>query len=320
MDRFGKDTVTSFFVRYSTSIWSYLFPCFPSASIDGTARKIFGKSMRDLWFEWQRELTVSSITFRSPSHVLTDHGWWLRCPVVRKGEIYYQRSFPVKPAASTTYWQHQLLRLDPVSGQSRLLFRSSAPFTGPMRIREGKLYYALQELESGYDNHLYNRLGFTSELHCMDLLTQSSQRLFKESFRTFEVLADGVILTARDRQDNFGSEIRIHDPISGTSELLLVTDLLVSDIVADSRSIFVSARRNWDNAQIYRVDIRGWTGAGQSLLDLNTLDIRTEMLHDTPYQEAELCLFEDGLFYSGTYGSMRTIYQYEFDTGRSFDL
>ena len=332
VDKFGREQVARFFIHYSTSILSYLSPALPAAGLDRSARKVFGESIRNLWLEWQDQLKRTSVSFKRPEAALTHHGWWLHSPEFSDGELYYQRSFPVKPAPFSSSWQHQLLHLDPKSGRSRVLLRSSAPFTGPMRVRSGILYYALQEIEGGYDNHYYNRFGLTSVLYSRELDAEPRggrpggshpdsrhvRRLFKEPFRSFEVLADGAILTAVDRQDAFGSVIRLHDPAEGANKVLLVTDLLVSDIVADARNVFVVARADWSNARIYRVLLAGWTGTGESLSGLDPADIRLESLHDTPFQEAELCLAEGRLFYSATYGAKRTLYEHEIDTGVVF--
>jgi hypothetical protein len=278
------------------------------------------------------ELMRTSVSFKRPEEVLTDHGWWVRSPVFGNGGLYYQRSFPVKPAPFSTRWRHQLLHLDPGGGTIRILLRSTAPFTGPMRIRSDKLYYALQELEGGYDNHYYNRRGLTSVLYSRSLANgparrvedgrsagaRGSRRLFKEPFRTFEVLPDGTILTAVDRGEEFGSEIRLHDPEGGPPETLLVTDLLVSDMVADAENLFVAARADWENTRIYRISIPGWNGRGEALSRLNPAKVRLEPLHETPYQEAELCLARDRLFYSATYGAKRTVYEYELGSSRVY--
>ncbi|UCF96484.1 MAG: hypothetical protein JSV89_15060 [Spirochaetaceae bacterium] len=315
--KYGRQPVSRFFVHYGASILSYLSPALPAVGLDRSARKVFGESIRSLWLEWQLEVMKKGVSFKRPEGALTEHGWWLNSPVVWKGGVYYQHSFPVKPAPFSTTWHHQLLRLDPESGRQRIMMRSAAPFSGPMRIRFDKLYYGLLEIEGGYDNHFFDRFGFTTVLYSRDLGSGpgSARRLFKESFRTFEVLADGSILTARDREDTFGSEIWLHDPERGTSSPLLATDVLVSDMVADSRAFFVAARADWHNTQIFRILIPGWSGEGRSLSGVNPADIRLEKLHDTPYQESELCLAEGRLFYSATYGARRTLYEYEIDTG-----
>ncbi len=336
---FGRERVSDFFVHYSASILSYFSPAIPAVGLDRSAREVFGESIRSLWKQWRLELMRSSLSFKEPAAAITDHGWWIHSPVFSRGQLYYQRSFPLKPSAFSTTWRHQLLHLDPVSGRSRVLLSSPSSFSGPMRVRSGKLYYALRELDSGYDNHIYDRYGFTSVLYGWDLDAEPQSRpaarrgaitrereprsaairharpLFREPFRTFEVLADGAILTAVDREDAFGSVIRLHDPADGTSAAVLVTDLLISDIVADTGNLFIVARADWSNAQVYRVSITGWTGRGESLAGLDPAAIRLEQLHDTPYGEAELCLAGDRLFYSATYGARRTLYEYEIDTG-----
>jgi hypothetical protein len=326
--RFGRERVSDFFVHYGASILSYLSPALPAAGLDRSARRVFGESIRSLWLDWPLELVRTSISFKRPDGALTDHGWWLRSPVFGEGGLYYQRTFPVKASPFSRSWHHQLLQLDAKSGRTRVLLRSSAPFTGPMRVRSGKLYYGLQELEGGHENHINNRLGYTSVLYSRALVEgqedrrgdgkpaggRRSRRLFTEPFRSFEVLADGSVLTAVDRQDAFGSVIRLHDR-GGTSEALLVTDLLVSDIVADDRNLFVAARADWENTRIFRVSVPGWGGSGESLAGVNPAEICLEALQDTPFQEAELCLAEGRLFYSATYGAKRTLYEYEVDTG-----
>ncbi|MBN2551944.1 MAG: hypothetical protein JXB06_04215, partial [Spirochaetales bacterium] len=309
--RFAPDQVSRFFVHYGASLLSYLSPLLPAAGLDRSAREVFGCTIRDLWLEWQLESKRQSVSFSHPGPAVTDQGWWLGSPVCWNGGVYYQRTFPQKPAAFSTVWQHQLMRFDPDGGTSLVLLRSPAPFTGPMRIRSGTLYYALQEMEGGYDNHLYDGFGTTSELYSLDLETGAGGRLFTEPFRSFEVLEDGAILTAEDRRDEFGSVIRLHDPQRGTSEVLLVTQLLISDIVADSRNIFVAAQADWENTRIYRVDLPGWSGRGASLSEADPALMRLEPLHDTPFQEAGLCLAAERLYYSATYGSRRTVYAYD---------
>jgi hypothetical protein len=311
----GKEQVARFFMHFSASVLSYLSPALPAVGIDRSARRVFGESIRRLWLEWQLEVMKLSVSFKRPVKALTDDGWWLDSPVVWKGKVYYQRSFPVKPAPFSTTWKHQLVQFDPDSGGSRVLFRSSSPFTGPMRVRSGTLYYAVQEIEGGYDNYLYDRFGFTSVLYSRDLEGRRSRKLMKEPFRTFEILEDGTILTARDRRDAFGSELWLHDPTTGESEPVLAIDLLVSDIAAKSENLFISARADWDNFQLYRVDLPGWSGGGQSLSRVILEDIRMVKLHDTPFQEAELYAAEDRVFYSASYQGKRTLYEYELETG-----
>jgi hypothetical protein len=313
--KYGREQVTLFFMHFSASVLSYLSPALPAVGIDRSARRVFGESIRRLWLEWQLEAVKTSVSFKRPGKALTDDGWWLDSPVVWKGRVYYQRSFPVKSAPYSTTWKHQLVQLDPDSGTSLVLFRSSAPFTGPMRVRSGVLYYAVQEIEGGYDNHVYDRFGFTSVLYSRDLESRRSRKLVKEAFRTFEILEDGTILTVRDRRDAFGSEIWMHDPTRGSSELILQTDLLVSDIAAKPEILFVGAREDWDNFQLYRVDLPGWSGGGRSLSRVILEDFPLLQLHDTPFQEAELCFAEDRIFYSATYNGKRTLYEYELETG-----
>jgi len=314
LHKYGRQQLARFFRHFSASILSYLSPALPAAGLDRSARAVFGESIRSLWMEWQVELMAGSVSFTPAEPALTRHGWWLDSPVVWSGGIIYQRSFPVKPSVFSTRWHHQIVHLEPQSGRTRVLHRSSAAYTGPMRIRSGKLFYALQEIEEGYDNHLLDRFGITSVLYSRDLETGRTRKLLMDPFRTFEVLSDNTILLAGDRRAGFGSEIRLYDPLSGESRRLLESDTRIFDIAADSDGLFVAARRDWENIRIYRAEISGWNGSGWELLDADLAGIRLEPLHDTPYQEAELCLAGDRLFYSATYGAGRTLYEYDLES------
>jgi hypothetical protein len=318
-ERYGKQKVARFFVHYGSSILSYLSPLLPAAGLDRSSRKVFGEPIRDLWLQWQRELMRSSVSFSRPEKAVTRHGWWLRAPLLDRENLFYQRRFPVKHGPFSTSWQYQLMRMDTKSGGTRVLYRSSAPFGAQMRLHAGRLYYALQELEQGYDNYYYDGYGFTTVLYSAELTEEGKlrkrRRLFQAPLRAFHVLSDGMILAAVDRKDSHGSQLRLYGAEGRSSEILLSSDLLISDIAADAEHLFVVAQAEWETARIYEVSLPGWTGAGASLSDLDAAALRFQPLHDTPFQEAELCLGEGGLFYSATYDARRTVYRYDLRSG-----
>ncbi len=307
--KYGEEQLARFFMHYGASILSYLSPVLPAAGLDRSARKVFGQSIRSLWLEWQLEAMKQNISFTPSEEPLTRDGWWLDNPVAWEGAVYYQRSYPRKAAAFSTEWRQEIVRFDPDSGKQKVLVRSTAPFSGPLRIRAGRLYYAVQDLERGHRNRVYKGFGVTVVLYSRDLAGSRSRRILREALRSFEVLEDGTILVIKDRSEAFGSEIWLHEPAAGSSTQLLVSDYLVAEITADGPDMYVSARRDWNNFQLYRVELPGWRGAGSSLAGV--ADVHLKKLTGTSFQEGEICLAGGRLFYSANYGGRRSLYEYD---------
>lgn len=73
--------------------------------------------------------------------------------------------------------------------------------------------------------------------------------------RDFEILKDSSIIYSKDKKDSFGSEIIKYDINSKEKKKLFDSEYLVDRIVSDGDRIIVSARKDWENFNIYVLDL-----------------------------------------------------------------
>ncbi|MBN1838254.1 MAG: hypothetical protein JW820_20515, partial [Spirochaetales bacterium] len=355
VDSYGEEALRKFLRGTSSSVLSYLSPLIPAVGLDRSARRAFGQSFRKLWEQWREAerleaLRLEAVGLAPPAAVLTSRPGWLEEPIARGGELFFRRSRPLDTRALETRWIYELLRLDPDSGREEALVRSPGPFTGPLAIRDGTLYYALLELDGGFANTELAGYGFTAQVWGLDLQTLKRRRLFRAPLRTFAVLADGDLLCSLDRTESFGSEIAVFRRGSGRLETLFETEYLVAEIASGPEGLFVSARRDGESFGVYRVHsggssggslwapgaaeltgaalsgaavpgptvaVAGPTAAGRSSAPLDPGRLSLEPLLGSSSTEGWLCLGGGRLYFAANPGGRHRIYAWELDSGRA---
>ena len=304
-ETYGEDKFARFFGSNGSSFFSYFSIAFPIVGIDRAAKKVYGKSFPALWNEW---LEYESKRFEETSQEgeqVTHHGWDIKDLLFCSGKLYYTRSYPVKVDVFRELWFYEIVERDTQRGREKTLVSTTSAFTLPMRIADGKLYYAVSEIKRGYPNTIYSTFGFNSAVHEKDLASGKDRLLFVDGVRAFDVLPDGDIIYSKDRPHEFGSEIYLYDRNKGDAELLLCSDYLVGEIAASRRRIVVSARRDWENFNIYSFD-----PAGKEF----------EPLFRTPYFAGRIALYGDTLFFTMNIDKIYRSYAYDFESGRLFKI
>jgi hypothetical protein len=257
-ETYGREALTRFIRQYGASPLSYLSPLLPLAGLDRTARAVFGKRFAALWQDWILWEGRRLGNRPAPGRPLSPPAWRLGNPVVCDGRLYSLRSLSTPAGPFEVRWRHELRVLDPLSGKERLLLRSASSFTQGLRMREGLLYYAVEELRSGLANVEMLSYGACSVIYAYDPQRGRSRRVLQYSLRAFEPLPGGDIVLSRDRTDGFGSEILLWkskpEPGQVNPRLLLRSDYLVREILVEGERVLVSARREGENFRIYRVD------------------------------------------------------------------
>jgi hypothetical protein len=256
-ETYGRESFSRFIQVHGASIASYLSPLLPLAGLDRTARVVFGKRIPALWRDWLDREAGRIQTEQSGVQRLGAPAWVLGTPVVHAGVLYSLRSFPTPAGPFELHWRYELRALDLSTGRERLLLRSASPFTAGLRLRDGRLYYAVEELRSGLANVEMLSYGSCSVIYAYDLANGCSRRVLKEALRAFEPLPGGDIVLSRDRKDGRGSEILLwrSRPVPGENpRLLLRSEYLVREILVEGGRILVSARREGENFRVYRVE------------------------------------------------------------------
>lgn len=338
---YGPEALPRFFGHFASSGWSYVSPLLPWAGIDRSARTVFGKGVRELWLAWQLDLIAR---YPPDGAAQPEGGWSVGAAATWRGAVYQQRQRPVKAAAFDARWTYELVRYDGAGAPEALgapgevLYRTTSPFHGPLRVREGKLYFAVQELRPGYANREFGSYGYEAVLYALDLESPRSRprRVLQEPFRSFEVLPGGAVLLSRDRADAFGSEIRVLTAWDRRSRPLAVSGLRVEELLHDgSRWLYLSARREGANPGLYRGALAAGalpgpgaepdappgpgtlTGPGaQSGSAAQALaELAVEQILDTPYAERDICLGGELLLFSANWNGSHGLYAWQAGDG-----
>jgi hypothetical protein len=256
-ETYGREALARFIRAYGASALSYLSPLLPLVGLDRTARAVFGKRFSVLWRDWLEQEAQRNRESETAEQPLSPPAWVLGTPVAHGGILYSFRSSPTPAGPFEQRWRHELRALDLSTGRERLLLRSASRFTAGLRLRDGRLYYAVEELRSGLANTEMLSYGACSVIYAYDLASGCSRRVLKEALRAFEPLPGGDIVLSRDREDGRGSEILLWKSRPGSGEpnprLLLRSEYLVREILVEDGRILVSARREGENFRVYRV-------------------------------------------------------------------
>jgi hypothetical protein len=296
-ETYGREALVRFIRAYGASALSYLSPLLPLAGLDRTARSVFGKRLAELWRDWLEREGERSGDCEAAEQPLSPPAWVLGIPVAHGGFLYSLRSSPTPSGPFEQRWRHELRALDLSTGRERLLLRSASRFTAGLRLRDGRLYYAVEELRSGLANTEMLSYGACSVIYAYELASGRSRRVLKEALRAFEPLPGGDIVLSRDREDGRGSEILLWKSRPGSGEpnprLLLRSEYLVREILIEDGRILVSARREGENFRVYRVQ------PGSFLLT---------PLVPGPYASGGMSLAGDRLLFVSNYNGRYAVY------------
>ncbi|MBA7692504.1 hypothetical protein ES703_101071 [subsurface metagenome] len=264
---------------------------------------MYGKSFRELWRDWQAYEGERFQDYRQEGERLTRHGWKVGNPLLQEGKLFFTRAYPVRVGPFRERRHHELIELDLCTGKESLKVTSPAPFTAPLRIREGRLFYTTLEVQSGFANVYYNRFGFTSVLHELDLEKGRSKKILTDRIRAYTVLSEGGILYAKDRSDSFGSDLYLLKKGGEAPELLSSSEYLVGDLLSDDSTLYLSARRDFRNFSLYTLDLQALV-SGRMAPGFMQL---TPLL-ETPYLEGSLALSGKKLFFSANYEGTYSVF------------
>lgn len=307
---YGQDKLARFFEANGSNIGS-LTP-FPTIGIDKSARKVFGKSFPELWREWQSYEEKRFQDFAIDGEQMTYNGRLISDLEQNNGKLYYQRRYPVKTGVFHNHYFNEIIEREPQAGTERVIVSTTAVFSLPLQFQNEFLYYTVSEPKAGYANATMNSFGNISLLHQLDRKTGKDRVILSDELRAytvldraFAVLNEGQVIFSKDRKGAFGSEIYAFSPASGKKSLLFTSDYLVDEMVSDSGKIWVAARRDWQNLNIYQLNLE--TGEFTPLIQ-------------SPYSQNRLSVQGAKLYFTSNYQRTYASYCYDFTTGEIYRL
>ncbi|MFA5033684.1 MAG: hypothetical protein WC614_11785 [bacterium] len=308
---YGEDKFAKFFNSYGSSLLSYASPILPSLGLDLTSKRIYGKSLTTLWNNWYEYEKEKSKNFSMEGEKLTNFGWYINYPVIYNNKLFYQKKYATKTAPFNEHWSNKIIEIDLNTGKEKTIISSVPPFSMPIRIHNGNLFYALNEIKKGYANSSYSTYGLYSIIYKKNISTGKTTTIIGDEIRAFDVLPDNNILYSKDIKGKFGSEIYLYNTRTKTKKLLFNTEFLVDEILApnrqttDSSRIFVSARKDWQNFNVYN-------------LNIETREF-TPLIH-TPYCQGSLSAYDNKLFFTSNYEKIYSIYCYDLSNKKTYRL
>ncbi len=296
---YGEEKLTQFFTVNGRQPGAILF--IPAIGIDRSARQVFGKTFRQLWQDWQQSESIHYKDFQYEGEQLTRRGWDITNLTLNQRKLYYQRIYPTKTGAFTTYHSYEIVERDLLTGSEKTIISTTSDFTSAFKVRNGKLYYATEDEKTGYANSKALSYGLYARLHQYDLATGKDRIVLNDEIRGFEVMPDGTILYSRQLKNGYGSELYQYTPADRKKKLLLSSPYLINEIVSDGRSIIVDAQRDWESGNIYRLNLEAK---------------EFEPLVQTPYTERWLSLSGNRLFFTANYQKVSSIYCYDLGSAK----
>ena len=301
---YGQEAVTRFLRGSAATALSYLTPLLPLAGLDRTARRVFGKRIPELWREWLAAgaAEASSRNQVSAEVAASEPAWWMGAPIPHEGQVFFLRSLPTPSAPFRQSWRHELRVLGPAG--ERTLARFASPFSADLKLREGRLYLAVRELERGLANVEGLGFGAGSVLYALDPASGRRVRVLRAPLRAYEVLPGGDVVFTRDRTADHGSEVLLWKSRSAAGEenprLLVASDYLVREILAREGRVYVSARRHGENFGLYAVDPESY---------------RLSPILPGPFSVGGLEFSGGGLRFAANYGGRFAVYACDPDGG-----
>lgn len=290
--RYGEKKFAEFFDTYG-SYFPFIGLIFPGLGIDGASRRIYGKSFPDLFTEWQLQEQKKYGDWKTEGKRVTRRGWQIDYLTKDKDKIYYFRQYPRKTGALETFWNKEIIALNIHSQKEKKIVSLTSSVSAPLIVKENNLYYTTYEVKKGYANVTNQGFGFVSSLHTRDLMTGKDRVLFCDNIRAFCVLDDGSILYSKDRAHEFGSELWVYK--NGKKEKIWATEYLIGELKANSNYIVVSARKDFENWDVYLVDLEA-----KKFTPIAT----------TPWIEYNIELQGDTVVFTANYDKMYSIYAY----------
>ncbi|MEO0096244.1 MAG: hypothetical protein ABIL66_10195 [candidate division WOR-3 bacterium] len=290
-DKYGANRCAKFFNVYGSYPWAPLSAIFPILGTDLAALKVYNKTYPALFSEWHRYLKNKTFEEDNDIQRLTLDGWYIYSLIEYQNKIYYVREKPIKASGFSHRVLVQLMEYDLKKKKEKVFATLDSWLTTKIRLYNNNLYFCSAEIKRAKNVYL-NGFGITSVLRRINLESKKSEVLLKDEIRTFCVLNDSAIIYVRNAKGEFGCEIWLYTPQE--RKKLLEIEYLINDIETNGKWIVVSAKGQFENTDLYILDIV--TGRFYPIIN-------------SPWNEGCLCFIdEDNLGFVGNYDGMHHAY------------
>ncbi len=290
-NKYGDDRFAHLFNTYGSYFWAPLSTFLPIFGPDLAALSTYRRTFPRLFSEWHNYLRKKSVAETYGGTRLTNEGWYIYSLVTYREKIYYVREKPIKIDGFSYKVLAQLMEYDLQNKKENVFTTIDSWLTTKMRLYNNNLYFCFAEMKRAKNVYL-NGFGITSVLKRINLVTKKFEILLKDDIRTFCVLSDSAIIYVKNTKAEFGSEIWLLT-LKGRRKLFEVK-YLINDIETNGKWIVVSAKRQFENTDLYIFDMEN--GSLKPVIS-------------TPWTEGNLCFIgEDMLGFIANYDGQHYTY------------
>ncbi len=301
-DTYGADKFPILYDFTGSSLFSYLNPIYSNLSLDEAYKKAFGKSLIELWREWQAFEISKPVSL--PRMPVTTDGWDKSNLTYHDNSLYYTAYKRAKTGPFSGFGSYSLVRVLGPGYGARLetIVSQDTDFPAGFKLQGSNLYYSRQEMKQGFGNNEYNGLGVVSQIWRKDLYSGSEEKLVTGPIRSFCISNDGSTLyLSEDDEFHDKSFLFLYDINTKQRTLLTRLDLLVNSLHYLDGRLILSGKAFLKNTDIY---------------ELRLSDFNLKPLVSTPYAENVVQVSNSQIIYESVYNTHKGCYSFELNTGR----
>lgn len=284
INKYGVNKVSEFIESYGASV--------PILYFNHDVESVFGKNLSDLWQDWVLFEENKSKSYVIDGIPMIHKGQWLTQFTYNEGKIYYVKNKTYNPAYGKKYFIARLIELDPETLLERTIFESDREFKAKIKRYKNKIYYSLNDLESGYNNVNQRGFGAVSSLYVFDLSSNQNQKIYKGLFRDFEVLDENNFLFIEDNPDLLTSSLMSFDKANKKKIQRESFEIFIGSINLFDDIIVFSAKDNKSNYNLYEYSAKS-----------KVLNI----IQKSPYIQATPFVSGDNIYFTSTYNGELSI-------------
>jgi hypothetical protein len=294
---YGEEKLKELYSDIGGDIFMYLSPLVPFFGMDRSYCRVFGKRTDELWADFLASEKMRLAGYKMEGERLTRRGWYMNSLAAGGGKLYYSSTTVEKTGCFSTWTNNRIVERDIKTGIEKEIILRTGQVSKAMKISGGKLYYAVDDIRTGYANSYNGSIGTYPVIYEHDLATGNEREILRAQLNAFCVY-NGSLVYSVNKTYTYGSDIYALDLKTGRTERKGEIPYVIYDfaVTQDGRGVYISAKKEEVNLSIYSFDI-----------DKSKL----EAVIDTPWSEDHPQIYGDKLFYSADYAKAVRLYCYD---------
>lgn len=295
--RFGQDSLSKFIYDYSKRTSAPASIIAPGYSLDVSAKRVFGKSFKELISDWQLAEQDEIGDFKIEGEKLTQSGWRKSMFRENDGNVYFTESYLHQGYPFLYRIGTEIKRFSSETGKFETLYKSDRDINLPIVVTNESIYFTHPDLKQGFENIELQGFGMTQTLYKLNKNTQQKRVMLSDNMTAFCVNKENILTYVTRSSNQFTSTMKQfrHTTVKNLAEL----PLFISEIIPLDSDFYVIGKTQFEPWSIYKINGK-------------TYEL-SKLIH-TPFSLYALNADKDGLIFTADRNSERHTYKYFFKT------